>query len=59
MERLSPFGKEVVRKMNETGVLVDISHAAESTFYDALETSTYPIIASHSSAARFATIRAT
>ena len=47
---LSPFGKEVVRKMNETGVLVDISHAAESTFYDALETSTYPIIASHSSA---------
>ena len=36
--------------MNETGVLVDISHAAESTFYDTLETSTYPIIASHSSA---------
>lgn len=47
---LSPFGKEVVRKMNESGVLVDISHAAESTFYDALETSVYPIIASHSSA---------
>ena len=47
---LSPFGKEVVRKMNESGILVDISHAAESTFYDALETSTYPIIASHSSA---------
>ena len=47
---LSPFGKEVVRKMNESGILVDISHAAESTFYDALETSAYPIIASHSSA---------
>lgn len=47
---LSPFGREVVRKMNETGVLVDISHTAESTFYDALETSVFPIIASHSSA---------
>ena len=46
--------------MNETGVLVDISHAAESTFYDALETSTItrsspPILLP----ARFATIRAT
>lgn len=47
---LSPFGKEVVGHMNELGILVDISHAAESTFYDALETSRYPIIASHSSA---------
>lgn len=47
---LSPFGKEVVRKMNENGILVDISHAAESTFYDALEVSACPIIASHSSA---------
>ncbi|MBC8601735.1 gamma-glutamyl-gamma-aminobutyrate hydrolase family protein [Parabacteroides acidifaciens] len=47
---LSPFGKDVIRKMNELGILVDISHAAESTFYDALETSAYPIIASHSSA---------
>lgn len=47
---LSPFGKEVVRKMNDLGVMVDISHAAETTFYDVLETSTYPIIASHSSA---------
>ena len=47
---LSPFGKEVVRKMNEVGIMVDISHAAESTFYDALEISKQPIIASHSSA---------
>ncbi len=47
---LSPFGKEVVRRMNETGILIDISHAAESTFYDTLETSSLPIIASHSSA---------
>ncbi|MBR5298044.1 MAG: gamma-glutamyl-gamma-aminobutyrate hydrolase family protein [Parabacteroides sp.] len=47
---LSPFGKEVIRKMNELGILVDISHAAESTFYQALEFSSTPIIASHSSA---------
>lgn len=47
---LSPFGKEVVQRMNELGILVDISHAAEKTFYDALEVSRTPIIASHSSA---------
>lgn len=47
---LSPFGKEVVREMNRLGMMVDVSHAAESTFYDVLETSTSPIIASHSSA---------
>ena len=47
---LSPFGKEVVAEMNRLGILVDVSHAAESTFYDALEISTQPIIASHSSA---------
>ena len=47
---LSPFGKEVIKKMNELGILVDISHAAESSFYAALETSKHPIIASHSSA---------
>lgn len=47
---LSPFGKEVVKEMNRLGIMVDISHAAESTFYDTLETSQVPIIASHSSA---------
>ncbi|MDR0844763.1 MAG: gamma-glutamyl-gamma-aminobutyrate hydrolase family protein [Tannerella sp.] len=46
---LSPFGKEVVSEMNRLGIMVDISHAAESSFYDALEQSRYPIIASHSS----------
>ena len=46
---LSPFGKEVVHRMNRLGIMVDISHTAESTFYDALEESEYPIIASHSS----------
>jgi membrane dipeptidase len=47
---LSPFGKEVIKKMNKEGLMVDLSHAAESTFYDALENSQYPIIASHSAA---------
>ena len=46
---LSPFGKDVVRRMNELGMMVDVSHAADSTFYDALELSSVPIIASHSS----------
>lgn len=47
---LSPFGKEVVKEMNRLGIMIDVSHAAESTFYDALATSSLPIIASHSSA---------
>ena len=47
---LSPFGKKVIHEMNRLGIMVDVSHASEKTFYDALETSRYPIIASHSSA---------
>ena len=46
---LSPLGKAAICEMNRFGILVDVSHAAETTFYDALETSAYPIIASHSS----------
>lgn len=47
---LSPFGEDVVRAMNELGMLVDISHVSPATMKDALRVSRAPIIASHSSA---------
>jgi membrane dipeptidase len=46
---LSPFGKKVVREMNRIGIMVDISHVSDSAFYQALEISEAPVIASHSS----------
>ena len=46
---LSEFGRQVVLEMNRLGMIVDISHVADKTFWDALETSKAPIFASHSS----------
>jgi membrane dipeptidase len=46
---LTDFGRNVVREMNRLGVMVDISHVSDKTFYDALEVSRAPLLASHSS----------
>lgn len=46
---LSPLGKEAVHEMNRMGIMIDISHASEQTFYDVIKESRYPVIASHSS----------
>ncbi len=53
---LTDFGKDVVREMNRLGMMVDISHVADKTFWDALEVSKAPIFASHSSARALADV---
>ncbi len=50
---LSPFGKELVKEMNNLGILVDISHVSDAAFYQAIEISQTPVIASHSSLRAF------
>ena len=47
---LSPYGRKVVKEMNRLGIMIDLSHAAESTFWDVLKYSKAPVIVSHSSA---------
>lgn len=51
---LSPFGREVVKEMNRVGIMVDISHVADSTFYQVMKLTKAPCIASHSSCKFFA-----
>jgi membrane dipeptidase len=50
---LSPFGEKVVAEMNRVGIMVDISHVSDSTFYDVLKITKAPLIASHSSCRHF------
>lgn len=50
---LSPFGREVVMAMNRTGIMVDISHVSDSTFYQVMALTQAPAIASHSSSRHF------
>ena len=47
---VSSFGEQVIREMNRVGMMVDLSHASEKSFYDALDISATPIVCSHSSA---------
>lgn len=48
---LSEQGKSIIRKMNELGMMIDLSHAGEKTFYDVIRISTKPVLVSHSNAA--------
>ncbi|WP_233752625.1 dipeptidase [Flavilitoribacter nigricans] len=50
---LSPFGREVVHEMNKQGIMVDISHVSDNTFWQVMDITSAPCIASHSSARKF------
>ena len=50
---LSPFGRKVVKEMNRLGMMIDVSHVSDSTFYQVLELTNKPVIASHSSCRKY------
>jgi membrane dipeptidase len=50
---LSPYGIEVVQELNKQGIMVDVSHISDSSFYDVMKVTQTPVIASHSSARKF------
>jgi membrane dipeptidase len=50
---LSPFGREVVREMNRLGIMIDVSHVSDETFFQVMELTSQPVIASHSSCRHF------
>ncbi|MDX1629715.1 MAG: dipeptidase [Fulvivirga sp.] len=50
---LSPFGRKVVKEMNKVGIMIDVSHISDSTFYQVMALSEAPAIASHSSCRHF------
>lgn len=54
---LNEFGKQVVREMNRLGMMVDVSHVSDPTFWDIIDTSTKPVIATHSGCRAIANVR--
>ncbi len=50
---LSPFGRELVVEMNRTGMIIDVSHVTDETFYQVMELSSTPVVATHSSCRHF------
>ncbi len=50
---LSPFGRELVAEMNKVGMIIDVSHLSDETFYQVLEVSEAPVVATHSSCRKF------
>lgn len=54
---LNAFGKKVIREMNRVGMMVDVSHVSDQTFWDIVNTSTKPIIATHSGCRALANVR--
>ena len=50
MDGLTAFGFEMIKKMNELGIIIDVSHLSDKGFWDCINTSTKPIVASHSNA---------